>query len=268
MEKRLMQIMFILTLSVVVFTACKSGRQLAGSESVLSERSITDLAIAAQPNFSSLDIKRMNLNINMGNGTSYSSPATCRIISDSVIHLSVQPFFGIEMFTAQFTNNRFVVLDKIKKVAYSGNYDLFSKGLGINIDYSMLEALLTNRLFVLNNQGGPLSRLKAERKAGTTSLQHNFNHIRQQFVLNSDYRIQRTDISTSIGKYRFTANYEGFTNQSTLIFPSQLSVNAEAGSKKYDLSMSITRMMVNEQLSIPDISLQGYRTGNIEQLLK
>lgn len=266
METRLIRLFILLTTVGILLTACKSGRDLSGGST--SKTSITERAIAAQPEFSSLDIKRMTVNINTDGGTSYTSPATCRIIRDSIVHLSVQPIFGIEMFVAQLTRDRFLVLDKMRKIAYTGNYEQLGERMGMVINFNSLQALLTNRLFVLNNEGGTLSRLKAETHKGMKTLNHSHMPVRQQFILNDAFRIQETQISAVVGNYHFTARYEGFTNQDLLVFPYQQTMSLEAGKKRYALGLTITRMTINEKPLIPSISLQGYRIGNIDQLIK
>ena len=262
MEKRLMRIFFLLTTVGIILSGCKPGQGLGGKPSV------TDLAIAAQPDFSSLDIKRMTVKVLMADGTSLTCPASCRIVRDSVVHLSVTPFFGIEAMVAQLTRDRFLVLDKLRKVAYTGSYEELEKQTGIAINFTVVQALLTNRLFILNKEGGPLNRLKAETNRGIVSLHHTQLPVKQQFVLNEANRIQETSISAVVGNYHFTNRYDGFSNQDLLVFPYQQTMNLEAGKKKYELSLSITRMTVNEKPAIPQLSIQGYRIGTIEQLMK
>ncbi|MDX9749215.1 MAG: DUF4292 domain-containing protein [Paludibacter sp.] len=261
METRLTRLLILLATVGTLFSACKSGRELGGGAAV-AER-----AIAAQPEFNSLDIKRMTVNVTTDNGTSYTSPATCRIIRDSVVHLSVQPIFGIEMFMAQLTRDRFVVLDKMRKVAYTGTYEQLGERMGLVINFNSLQALLTNRLFVLNTVDESLNRLKAETHKGMKTLQHTRIPVRQQFILNDAFRIQETQISAVVGNYHFTARYDGFTNQDLLVFPYQQTMSLEAGKKRYSLGLTITRMIINMNPLIPSVSLQGYRIGNIDQLL-
>ncbi len=266
METRLIRLFILLLTSGLLLSACKSGRGLAGSSG--SKPSVTERAIAAQPEFSSLDIKRMSVNITTDGGTSYTSPATCRIIRDSVVHLSVQPIFGIELFVAQFTRDGFLILDKMKRVAYTGSFGQLGEQMGMVINFNSLQAMLTNRLFVLNPEGGPLGRLKAASHKGNQALTHTHVPVRQQFILNDAFRIQETQISAVVGNYHFTTRYEGFTNLDMLVFPYQQTMSLEAGKKRYTLGLTITRMIINEKPPIPSLSIQGYRIGNIDQLLK
>lgn len=269
METRIIRLTGILVVVLMIMAGCKSGKTI-GDETTLShdERKILEQAIAAQPSFNSIDIKKMSMTLNITGSNSLSSPATCRIIRDSVVHISVQPFFGIEMAVAQFTNTRFVVLDKMRKVAYTGDYSLFNERFGIALNYKAIEALITNQLFVIDSQNAALTRLKPQQKDGKAFLTHSTNNVRLQFQLNPENRIRNVDITTTNSNQRFTAEYENFTNIDQLAFPFQYKVNLSTASRKVDVAVGITRMTVDEQLSIPEISLQGYRIGIIDQLLK
>lgn len=265
MEKRLIPITLLLILLV---TGCKTGRKIAGEVGTRStEQKMLEQAIAAQPDFSSIDMKRMTVSINLGS-SSYTSPATCRIIRDSVIHLSAQPFLGIEMVVAQFNKNGFTVLDKVRKVAYTGDYAQFSERFGIALNYTMLESLVTNRLFVMDDNATPEQSLKPSVRNGINTLSYGNERISQQFTLETDFRIRKAEISTREGSQRFTASYDGFTNQDLVFFPYNYTVQLTTASRKAELGVTISRLVVNEMPVIPQLSLQGYRIGTLESLLK
>lgn len=251
----------------MVMTGCKSSKTVTDAGQVSADnRRIPELAMAAQPDFTSLDIKRMNLTVAMSGGQSYSSPATGRFIRDSVIHISVQPFFGIEMFVARFTKESFLVVDKMRKIVYTGTYSQFSDQFGISLDFTTIEALLTNRLFVVN--GASLTTLKPTTKDGVMYLSRTSTSFRQQFTLGSDYTIRRSEVSLPDEDAQFVADYDQFTDQNGLMFPFRHQLNLSAGSKKFDLTIVLTRLVANEPINIPEISTAGYKVGNSVKFLK
>lgn len=265
MEKRIIQLGILL---VLLFTGCKTSREAAlGDRSGRSERKMLEQAIAAQPEFTSLDMKRISVSISLG-GSSYSSPAICRIIRDSVIHLSAQPFLGIEMVVAQFTRTGFTVLDKMRKVAYTGTYSQFSERFGIPFDYTLIESLITNRLFVMEAGTPALTSLKPALSNGVITLSHESDRIRQVFELGADNRIRKTILSTPEGRQNFTARYDEFSNQEMIYFPYTYSVQLSTASRTVELGVKVSRLVVNEMPVIPELSLQGYRIGDPESLLK
>lgn len=265
MEKRIILAGLIL---MSVLSGCKSIRGTAGAEKISSgERKVLEQAIAAQPEFSSLDMKRLSVSISLG-GSSYTSPAICRIIRDSVIHLSAQPFLGIEMVVAQFNKSGFTVLDKMRKVAYTGNYAQFSERFGIALNYSILESLITNRLFVMEAGTSTVKNLKPSVRNGEISLRYENEMIRQLFQLGSDFRIRSTEISTPEGRQTFRARYDEFTNQDLIYYPYNYSVELTTASRKVELGVKISRMVVNDMPVIPELSVQGYRIGDLESLIK
>jgi hypothetical protein len=265
MEQRITRIAGIMLATAIMMIGCKSGKQLAESEPV-STRQLVSMAIEAQPVFHTLDLKRIALNVSLGS-SSYSSPASCRIIRDSVIHLSIQPFFGVEMMVAQFTADRFVLLDKVRKVVYAGDYASLRAEYGIAVDFKTIQALITNQLFVMSHRNTPLTALKPERGGSTNFLLYQEAGISHRFQLNNDHRILKTQLTTAGGRQQLTAEYDKFTSQGLLLFPSQYSVKVTTGESNFNLGVSVSRLSYNEPVSIPQLSLQGYRSGSLESLL-
>lgn len=252
----------------MVTVGCRTSRKAAEVTDLSNAgRQLLENAIKSQPAFTGIDMKRITVNVTLG-GNSFSSPASCRIIPDSAIYLSAQPFLGIEMGVARFTRDGFVVLDKIRKTAYVGNYDFLTEKFGLAINYAVIEALITNKLFVINFPDNSLKQLTPSVKDNDWQLTYNNASIRQVFRVGNDYRIRRAEISTPGGRQSFTAEYDNFSSQDLLLFPYQYKVSATTTSRKFSLSVAITRMVTNELPQIPEISTAGYRIGNIESLLK
>jgi hypothetical protein len=246
-----------------VLSGCKSIRQLGSeADAAGSAQRMLEQAIAAQPDFRSLDIKRMTISTDK-----FYSPAICRILRDSVVYISAQPFLGIEMAAARFTKSDFLIVDKMKKVAYTGNYAQLSERLGIIVDYKVVESLLTNQLFVLGKQSNSLHQLKATQRDGIASLTYENHLIRQQFTLSSDYRISSSIVSTPDGQHQFTADYSNFTARDLLVFPYQYKLQV-TGARNLSVSITIARMVVNELTQLPELSVQGYRIGSLDALIK
>jgi hypothetical protein len=264
MEQRLIYFTIVLLIAAAALSGCKSPRQLSnGTAGAGSTRQLLEQAIAAQPDFRSLDIKRMTISTDK-----FNSPAICRILRDSAVYISAQPFLGIEMAAAKFTKSGFIVVDKMKKVAYTGDYAQLSDRLGLIVDYSVVEGVFTNQLFVLGQQSNSLRQLKAQQQEGVASLIYENQRIRQQFTLNPDFRIASSEVSTPGGQQRFTAGYSNFTSQDVLVFPYQYKLQVISGSRTLSASITITRMVANELTQIPELSVQGYRIGSLDSLIK
>lgn len=69
--------------------------------------------------------------------------STIRIKHDSAIWISITPLLGIEVVRLLLTPDTIVFLDRINKRYFTGNYEFFSEKLNIEVDYFMIQSLLT-----------------------------------------------------------------------------------------------------------------------------
>ena len=224
----------------------------------------------AEPQFSSIDIRKMNVKVNINDQQQYNSQAYCKMISDSVIHISIQPFFGIEMFSVRFTPDEFIFIDKTKSVYYQSDYSFLNTRFNLDLDYATIQSLLMNKLFVIGeNEVQPSSFKSIKRKDAATGLQYENEKYTQTVMLKPDYRISEIDINFKSGTQQFNTVYSDFgtTGQSTS-FPYSLNFSITDGTKKFILEMFISRLTVNETIIIPELNLNKYRQGNISTLLK
>lgn len=220
---------------------------------------------AASPVFQSMDIKRANMSIRM-NGINYSSPASCKLIRDSVIHLSVTPFLGVEMFVVRITQQDILVLDKMNAVFYQIDYRTLQNRLGYRIDFQTLQALFTNTAFIVGETTIRPEMFRQKRQNQTTILYSSKNGLTQATTLTDDYRVGHTEILTQSAN--FNATYQDFRNQHGILFPFAANFSFNIGNSALSIQMSIHRIGFNEQFNIPAIQLTNYRRGSIEQLMR
>ena len=124
------------------FWGCKTTQKTGVADKKTEAQFLLDDVKKAEPKFTNIEFKRMNIGINLNEKTRYNSVATCKIIPDSVIHISIQPFFGVEMFIARLTPKQILVIDKLKGIYYQSDYSIFEQQFGIAIDYLTIEALI------------------------------------------------------------------------------------------------------------------------------
>ncbi len=73
--------------------------------------------------------------------------ASCKFYKDSAMHISIQPFMGIEMFKAELNPDSIIVFDKMNRRYYVINYNYFTERFGVDIDFNSLQALISNQFF-------------------------------------------------------------------------------------------------------------------------
>jgi hypothetical protein len=261
------RILWILAI-VIVMAGCKTTRQ---SVAVIADPDgnavLLDKVLQSTAWFSSMDIKRMTVNVNMG-GASYSSPASCKLIRDSVLHLSVTPFFGVEMFQVRANPREIIVIDKMRGGYYQTDYLYLKNRFGIDISFKLIQDLLTNQPFIYGDSEIKPQSFRQKVVNEKVILQTVKSEHLQETYLTEDFRVGRVTIVTDDQSMEFVAGYGDFKNQDGLFFPYASSFNATAGDTKLSFQLTINRIGFNEAIVIPDINLQSLRKGQIENLLK
>ncbi|MPL88858.1 hypothetical protein SDC9_34887 [bioreactor metagenome] len=263
-------IRIILTVLVFITIAgCKTTKKTVMPEKQTEAQLLLTEIRKAEPKFTNIEFKRMNIGISLNEKTRYNSVATCKIIPDSVIHISVQPFFGVEMFIARLTPEQILVIDKIKGIYYQSDYSIFEQQFGIAINYLTFESLFTNKLFFINktNHIDPVL-MNATEKSGSKMLSYQHATLNQHFFLNENYRIREMAVNSNSGNEQFMAFYSDFTQNGNLTFPYGIRFQLKNKTELYSLNMSISRFAVDENITIPALNLSQYRQGNISSLIK
>jgi hypothetical protein len=224
----------------------------------------------AEPQFSTIDIRKMNVKVNINNQQQYNSQAYCKMISDSVIYISIQPFFGIEMFSVRFTPEGFIFIDKTKSVYYQSDYSFLDTRFNLDLDYATIQSLLMNKLFIIGeNEVQPAMLKNIRDKNAATGVKYENERYTQTVMLKPDYRISDIAINFKTGAQQFKTVYTDFGTTGQLTsFPYGLNFSIVDGAKKFILEMSISRLSVNETVILPELNLNKYRQGNISTLLK
>lgn len=248
---------------------CKTIQKTGETAIHGSIKTLTEKISRAQPEFSSANIKKMNIGINL-NGNKYNSAASCRIIADSLIYISVQPFFGMEMFAARFSKDEILVLDKIKKVYYRSGYTAINNMLGFRLDLSVVEALLTDKFFIVKEHEASVPKMKQVKgDSNEVFLLIENKNIHQKVSLNPDFTIRKMSFGTPSGETeKFTAEYADFKTLDGMKFPYSYRIQSENQGISLNCNISISKLSFNESLAIPEINLDNYRQGNIDSLLK
>lgn len=261
------KILWILAIAIVM-AGCKTTRQSAAviadpdGNAVLLEK-----VIQSTPWFSSMDIKRMTVNVNLG-GSSYSSPASCKLIRDSILHLSVTPFFGVEMFQVRANPREIIVIDKMRGAFYQADYQMLKNRFGLDISFRLIQDLLTNHPFIYGEDGIKPQSFRQKTHNDKIILQTVKSEHLQETYLTDEFRVGKVTIVTDDQSMDFVAGYSDFKNQDGLNFPYAATFNITAETSKMGFQLTINRIGFNETITIPEVNLQSLRKGQIENLLK
>jgi len=260
---------FLLTSLIIFFVGCKTTRKATTAETPTEAQQLVLMVQSSEPKFNNIEFKRMSIGLNLNEKSRYNSIASCKIIPDSVIHISVQPFFGVEMFMARLTPNQILIIDKLKGVYYQSDYSIFEHQFGLAINYRAFESLFTNKLFsIVTDSKMEGTRQPVADEKTNKMLSYKNGSLDQHFYLNENYRIREMAVSSNSGNEQFIAYYSDFTQNGNILFPSDMRFQLKNRTELYSINMSISRLAVDETINIPELNLNQYRQGNILSLIK
>ncbi len=263
-------ILLILITILLAFTACKTTRTTI-KPVVKSNNTVIQLIEQIQkkqPTFTSANISKMSLALNMSN-REVNVNATCKIQKDSAIHLSIQPFMGIELFKAELTPDSLRVFDKMNKQYYAVDYSFFQKRFGVDVDFYSLQSLLFGQFFCIGSK-----EIKTE-ACIATDLSNNRKNINfenqtmlQSTEISADFIIQQVVLKSKNSNYELRTNYKDFILLNGINFPQQIAMTATNQKNDASCDFSILRVEFNTLIKFSALNPDRYNRGDIEQLLK
>jgi len=256
----------LLSIVLLAFGACTSKKQLVKSE-IPTE--MTPAAMVAklqdkQPAFSSANIKKMTVDVDMKERR-MTVNATCKMVTDSAIHLSIQPFFGIELFKLELTPWNIVLIDKTNKTYYEAQYTQLRSRLGLDFDYKSIQSVISNRLFVSGIKTFLADDYKwkdNDVKSGILTVQG--ERMNQEIMVDAALdRIIGLVLKTNDGSYTLKTEYSGFKNFDKQLFPEMINMEAFNGESKASLYFKIEDVEFDKPLVLEAANLRRYQRGNL-----
>lgn len=218
-------------LFIVIFSiTCKTIKPIVESKTSYNLSNIYDSIKNNEISYKTLDIK---FNIQYESvEQNMSLKGNLRILKDSIIWVSLSPGLGIE--AARFMCNRdsLFILDRVKKNYTRGNYEYIKKTWKIDLDYSSLQSILTNRIFIYplsNDEKSDFSKnfmlkndstnLEVYRKT-VSNIENLIKISRPDFKITEYFISDITNLKTLSVKYTFDKLADGNPFIKTIVIKS------------------------------------------------
>lgn len=246
---------------------CRAWRQM---DTALMEKesnmALIERILVATPKIHSMDVRRMNLQVNL-NGRQYRSSATCKLIADSVIHLSITPIFGIEMFAVRITPTDIVLIDRTKNLYYQMDFQTIQRQLNPAINFSMIQSVLTNQPFVVGETSLQPHMFRQRQVQNNIVMMTENHRFVQETTLNSSFRAEKVTINHMNSTGVFEALYADFQPHDTGLFPYSGNFNFTSGQYTLSLGVTMNSVVFNLPVAIPVLTLTHLQRGAIHQLI-
>lgn len=257
-------------LILLVLVSCKTSRTATktGLSALHPVAELIEKIQNAQPQFTTANVSKMSLALDMGD-RKINVSATCKMHKDSAMHISIQPFMGIEMFKAEFSTDSIIVFDKMNRRYYTTHYSYFSERFGVDVDFYSLQALISNQFFCIGKKDAtPEGCLVRNSAAGQLIVDHNSSNMQQSTEISATNRIQSVVLGANNYDYKLKATYSDFTLMNTIIFPQKIALLISNSKNNFSCDFSILKAEFNTEVKLPANSTDRYTRGDIEQLLK
>lgn len=215
---------------------------------------------------------RMNVDLKIP-GKELSSRVDLKMVKDSSIQLSVQPFLGIEMFRAELTIDSVKVIDRMNKRYVAESYADLKGQTPIEFNFYNLQALFSNHLFLPGQQrvspkqyhrfkliqDGPVAEAKVKDSLG----------LLYTFIADGDEKLLSTCVSDPSDRYTLQWKYDDFRVTDKQLFPMLMDVQvlvngASEGGARFHFSRIQTNEPLNMDFSVP----AKYKRITFAQVLK
>lgn len=241
----------------IVFTSCKSKKNLMGTNNIAEEMSAKKVArkhIASNFDEKSIDAK---LKANFNNGKiKQSISVSLKIKKDEVIWLKGTKF--ITVFKAKITPTSVSYYSPYAKNYFEGDFKMLKKLLGTDINFKQLQNLLLGQSLL--NVKAQKQNVVIEDNSYILSPQKQANLFDIFFAVNpSHFKLDKQSIVNSLKNQRldiFYPSYKVFDNE---IFPTEIKIKAKQPGKFTNIDFKVKSVEFNSDINISFSIPKGYK---------
>lgn len=260
-------------ITILMAVSCKNKQRNINS-TIQSRAFVTEdiihKASTAQPDFKTMNISKMTMLVNYGQ-YSFTFRGSLRIITDSVVSISIQPALGIEMFRIEFQPSGFAVYDKMNRRYSQNSYNYIYLKSGININYKSIEALFSHKLFTpTSTDTEEIKKYFEIKDLSTDTLTltciNTIAGINQRFDITPQYRISLTGVEKNNTPLA-TITYGELKRFDHIHFPKEVNLNVQLTNETIKAKLYIDKISFNEEINTAPINLTRYTKSSFTEII-
>ena len=181
-------------------------------------------------------------------GRNYSVSGLIRLKKDSAIYVSISPVLGIEVARLLLTTDTVKFVNRLEGSYYVGDTQFLKRNLGVDVDFSMLQGLITGNdfkgfeteNFVMSNERGMI-RL-------SNPLRSNYNNtlvLSQNMYIDSEHYKIRQNLISDRNERNVAANYAQWENIEGQLFPLSMKLVFSDRANYAELDLRFSRVTIN-----------------------
>lgn len=241
---------------LIGITSCKSKKQIVNTTSPVEIKANSELFSDILANTMPFSTFSSKLNLSVVTGTrSMSSKASLKIVKDQMLQVSIQPLFGVEVFRFHVDKDTMVVLDRMNKRYVKESLADLKKRYPVGFDFSTLQALFTNSLFVSGHApviASDYTKFTYSETANSYYLKatDKVSGIECAFTVNADDKIIFSHLMGAESSYSLQWAYADFALMDNRQFPYKMDVTAGSANKKIEVGMEFSSITLNEPMEL------------------
>lgn len=269
-----MRKLLLCSVILALLSSCNLPRQAANNskrlsknqseatiDTILQASDIIENSILNQPSFRTMNIPKFDLRVQFGQAE-YTLRGSLRIITDSIISLSIQPMLGIEVARIDFTPEYFTVYDKMNHRFSETPYDAMYIGTGIPFDFHAIQSMLSGQFYSIPHRDKHSFQLDSKTDSTYVFIgQDNLNNMFQYFEISfGSYFVAVSGLQRSKSQslpYSITYSDWRMVNRKYK-YPFSLSVELDHNKFFFLANASIEEIEFDKEVKITKINLERY----------
>ncbi|MGB5989895.1 MAG: DUF4292 domain-containing protein [Marinifilaceae bacterium] len=240
----------------------------------INRKHLLSLVRDSSLNYSALMLKKVNIKINEHGKTS-SYRGSIRILKDSSIWISLNFALGMEVVRLLITKDSVSFIDRYHKQYYKGSYAFLEEKLGIDLNYELIQSLLTNDLVnyedilddkISNKFNSIVSdgyytltsmsqkKLLRKRKQVERQLYKNklFTTIYQTNLINPEtFKVNKIYVTELYRDWKMNVSYSDYSRFNSKLIPTKLAFTFCSMNKEFSCTLSYSGIYFKDKLRIP-----------------
>lgn len=273
MRETATRIVLLAMLLAATLSGCKSSKKAVAttvSEEKKSCKELVETLVEGAFRYETLTA-RLNLSLELS-GKEVSSRVDMKLVRDSALQLSVQPFLGVEMFRIELSTDSVKIIDRLNKRYLVEGYTHFLDQLqGPN--YSTFQSLFTNHFFLLGKTTVSPSdhrRFELTRTGSQAELTAKGPHGTQTiFGVEGETILRSAQITHEATSYALTWRYDDFQPVGEQVFPMFMRADVTKGKENLGgMTLRYARIRVNEPIRWDSSIPTKYTRVTMEEILR
>ncbi len=196
-----------------------------------------------------------------------------KIDRDKHIQISIQPFLGIEVVRADFTQDSVCIIDRINRRYLAVDFKTYSENLPTEVGFNALQSLFLNEMFDISDPDFTLKDAKDfkwRKEINGDLVGRNVvnSSLNQDFLLNTNNNLIETLTTYNQGAHVFSWKYSDFESMGKSLFPHKSVVSYSASGKKMMVEFTYSRIDINKPLKLSITIPRSYKKIEPAELIK